>query len=177
MAQCHVYMALVSGRHGWVLAHISVFTDSVEVSKSHIQKESTRQEDNSHFFLILRRTNLTVSNRIQPQEKVAIRLMTKLLFLAAWRPRHSREQVGWWLLICQSEKKSSQDVSLLDRFRPCQLSPRKHICFLTCLTLFPWVVSMHWSITYLQLLFMYASLRFKKKIPLKIKSAGHPRKW
>lgn len=99
MAQCHVYshvpfVALVSGRHGWVLAHISVFTDSVEVSKSCIQKESTRQEDIVIFFLILRKPNLTVSNRTQSQEKVAIRLMTKLLFLAAWKPRHSREQVG-----------------------------------------------------------------------------------
>lgn len=45
--------------------------DSFEVSKSRTPKESTRWEDSSHFFLILRKTSLT--NRIQSQEKVAIR--------------------------------------------------------------------------------------------------------
>lgn len=47
--------------------------DSFEVSKSHTPKESTRWEDNSHFFSYFKKDQLTVSNRIQSQEKVAIR--------------------------------------------------------------------------------------------------------
>lgn len=81
ITQCHVYsqapcvslvsepQSWISGKPEWVLAHISVLIDSFEVSKSHTPKESTRWEDNSHFFLILRKISWLFLIEFNPKRR------------------------------------------------------------------------------------------------------------